>query len=188
VRRHDAGPGAAARAYMWGRSKSKIVKLTAPGARQPVESAELYAVLAFHCGQGPMIRRRTSRQPRACATAPSSPCCSAARCASARWPRAPTGAVSGGFTVEAMAAARHGNTPEPTTLYTTASIIAYPRSQLRRSTCRARGISESVALRVLCSNYALSPAHQRACRSGRDSQSFSCGGGTPHTRDDSSSQ
>ncbi len=66
-------------------------------------------------------------------------------------------------------------------------IIAYPRSQLGRSTCRARGISESVALRVLCSNCALSPAPQRACRSGRDSQWFSCGGGTPHTRDDSSS-
>jgi hypothetical protein len=72
VRRHDAGAGAAARAYMWGRSKSKIVKLTAPGARQPVQSAELYAVLALHCGQGPMIRRRTSRQPDGCATAPSS--------------------------------------------------------------------------------------------------------------------
>ncbi len=73
-------------------------------------------------------------------------------------------------------------------LYTAASIIAYPRTQLRRSACRALGISESVALRVLCSNCALSPAPQRACRSGRDSQSFSCGGGTPRTRDDSSSQ
>jgi len=72
-------------------------------------------------------------------------------------------------------------------LSTTPSIIAYPRSQLRRSTCWARGISESVALRVLFSNCALSPAPQRACRSGRDSQSFSCGGGTCRTRDDSSS-
>jgi hypothetical protein len=59
---------------------------------------------------------------------------------------------------------------------------------LGRSTCRARRISESVALRVLYSNCALSPAPQRACRSGRDSQLFSCGGGTSHTRDDSSSQ
>jgi hypothetical protein len=42
---------------MWGRSKSKIVKRTAPGARQPVESAELHAVLAsdFH-GQRSMNR------------------------------------------------------------------------------------------------------------------------------------
>src|ERR1019366_8150513 len=76
----------------------------------------------------------------------------------------------------------------PASVNTTAFIIAYPRSQLRRSTCRARRISESVALRVLCSNCALSPAPQRACRSGRDSQLFSWGGGTPHTRDDSSSQ
>src|SRR6266853_2278006 len=67
-------------------------------------------------------------------------------------------------------------------------IIAYPHSQLRRSTCRARRILESVALRVLCSNCALSPAPQRACRSGRDTELFSCGGGTPHTRDDASSQ
>jgi hypothetical protein len=61
VRRHDAGPGAAARASMWGRSKSKIVKRTAPGARQPVESAELYAVLAsdFH-GQRSMNRRSSA--------------------------------------------------------------------------------------------------------------------------------
>jgi hypothetical protein len=46
---------------MWGRSKSKIVKLTAPGARQPVESAELYAVLAsdFH-GQRSMNRRSSA--------------------------------------------------------------------------------------------------------------------------------
>ena len=57
-----------------------------------------------------------------------------------------------------------------------------------RLTCRARKISESVTLTVLCSNCASSPAPQRACRSGRDSQSFSCGGGIPHTRDDSSSQ
>jgi hypothetical protein len=54
--------------------------------------------------------------------------------------------------------------------------------------CRALRISESVALRVLCSNCALSPAPQRDCRSGRDSQLFSCGGDTPHIRDDSSSQ
>jgi hypothetical protein len=33
--------------------------------------------------------------------------------------------------------------------------------------CRARGISESATLKVLCSNCALSPAPQRACRSGR---------------------
>src|SRR5258708_2357563 len=60
--------------------------------------------------------------------------------------------------------------------------------QLRCLLAGARRISESVARRVLCSNCALSPAPQRACRSGRDSQLFSCGGGTPHTRGDSSSQ
>ena len=67
-------------------------------------------------------------------------------------------------------------------------IIAYPRSELRRSTCRTRRISESAVPRELCSNCALSPAPQRACRSGRDSQLFSFGGGTPRTRDGSLSQ
>ena len=81
-----------------------------------------------------------------------------------------------------------GSHPRHSAIRKRGGVIAYPRPQLRRSTCRARGISESVALTVLCSNCALSPAPQRACRSGRDSQSFSCGGGTPHTRDDSSSQ
>ena len=57
-----------------------------------------------------------------------------------------------------------------------------------RQFCQARGISESVTPTGLCSSCALSPAPQRACRSGRDSQSFSYGGGTPHTRDDSSSR
>src|ERR1017187_8833188 len=111
VRRHDAGPGAAARASMWGRSKSKIVKRTAPGARQPVESAELYAVLAFHCGQGPMIRRRTSRQPTACR--PRHQRRAARLCAApARGGGAHRGALFGRITPEATVAAREANAPE----------------------------------------------------------------------------
>jgi hypothetical protein len=41
----------------------------------------------------------------------------------------------------------------------------------------------AAALKALCSNCALSPARQRACGSGRSSQLFSCGGGTPHPRE-----
>ena len=83
MRRHDAGPGAAARAYMWGRSKSKIVKLTAPGARQPVESAELHAVLAsdFH-GQRSMNRRSSAASGPAAAGAAMR---RGARAAGSRW-------------------------------------------------------------------------------------------------------
>jgi hypothetical protein len=73
---------------------------------------------------------------------------------------------------------------------TISSIVAVPLSTFAAQavTGWAGEISKSVPLRVLCSNCALSPRPQKACRSCRDSQSFSCGVGTPHTRGDSSSQ
>jgi len=48
--------------------------------------------------------------PRCCATAPSSPCCSALRCAGPEGAALTDGCSSGGFTPEATVAARHANT------------------------------------------------------------------------------
>jgi hypothetical protein len=45
-----------------------------------------------------------------------------------------------------------------------------------------RRLSESAALKGLCSNCVLSPTRQRVYRSGQDSRSSSCGGGTLRRR------
>lgn len=49
---------------------------------------------------------------------------------------------------------------------------------LQRSTCSYPQLVGSARSPRRCSNSASSPAHQRPCRAGRGSQSFSCGGGT----------